>query len=208
MPSPQWLGRLGYRWALRLQRSRRAAILEGRAPEALWLLEHPPVITMGRRGGEVRGAPGGVEVVPVERGGLATVHVPGQLIAYGLIDLGGRGLGVRAYVRALEAGVIAYLATVGIGAGRATGRPGVWVGEAKIAAVGIHVRRGVTLHGVALNLSPDLAAFDWIIPCGLPDASVTSVAALRAEQLLPHHEASAFGHHLRAAIVDTLRRGG
>jgi len=156
----------------------------------------------------VRGAPGGVEVVSVERGGLATVHVPGQLIAYGLIDLGRRGVGVRAYVRALEAGVIAYLASMGIAAGRATGRPGVWVGQAKIAAVGIHVRRGVTLHGVALNLSPDLAAFDWIIPCGLPDASVTSVAALRGGHLLPHREASAFGHHLRAAIVDTLRRGG
>jgi lipoyl(octanoyl) transferase len=207
-PVPQWLGRLDYRWALRLQRARRRSVLAGTAPEALWMLEHPAVVTLGKRGGEVLALPPGVPVVPVERGGLATVHLPGQLVAYAVVDLARRGVGVRDFVWCLEQGVCDYLAELGVQAHRRPGAPGVWVGDDKIAAVGIHVRRGVTLHGLALNLDPDLAAFQWIVPCGLVGTGVTSVRAIRGGAPDPWSAHRALGHHLHAVFVDTQRGRG
>jgi lipoate-protein ligase B len=199
----QWLGQLAYPWALQLQRTRRQAVIDGRAPEVLWLLEHPAVVTRGRRGGEVVGKPAWVPVHDVERGGLATVHVPGQLVGYLIVDLPRHGIGVREGVRRLEEGLIRWLATRGISAGRREGYPGVWVGEAKIAALGLHVRRGVTMHGFALNLDPDLRSFDWIVPCGIAGAQSTSVARCGGGQLLPHEVADEVGASVWHAVVDT-----
>lgn len=201
-PRPQWLGRLGYRWAWRLQGLRREAVIAGRAPEALWLLEHDPVITTGRR--PVAGLPDDVEVVRTERGGLATWHGPGQLVAYVILDVGSRGLGVRRTVHALEEGVIALLGSWGVDAGRRLGFPGVWVGRDKVCAVGLHFRRGVSMHGLALNLDPELSCFDRIVPCGITDGGVTSVARILGHAPRPVDAADALGRYL----VDTLRGAG
>lgn len=143
--------------------------------------EHPLTLTLGRRPHPdlpplAFWRARNVEVVPTERGGLATIHGPGQLVASLVIDLRRRGLGVRRAVRAVEAGLIHWLAAQEIDAHRRQGAPGVWVGDAKIASLGLHIRRDVTLHGFALNLHNDLRPFDWFDACGIADAAATSVA--------------------------------
>lgn len=159
-----------------------------RSGEALAVIEHTPVYTLGRRGGRehlladpavlrARGA----ELIETDRGGDVTFHGPGQLVAYPILDLHARRLGAAAYVRALEQCVIGTLDAFGIRGERVAGRPGVWVRGAKIAAVGVRIERGVSRHGLALNVSTDLAWFDAIVPCGIADASVTSVAAELAQ---------------------------
>lgn len=187
----RWLGQVPYTQALLAQRTRRDGILAGQAAEELWLLEHPSVVTTGRRPVPdldlAALARRGVEVVPTERGGLATWHGPGQLVAYVLIDAEGRGLGARGLVAALEDTVIAWLAGLGLEAGRREGLPGVWVGRDKVCAVGLHLSRGVSMHGLALNLAPDLAICGLFTPCGVVDGGVGSVERLlgwapRAEQ--------------------------
>jgi lipoyl(octanoyl) transferase len=182
---------VGYERALRWQRETADRVLAARdeasmgAPaEALAVIEHTPVYTLGRRGGhehvlvdpaELRAR--GAEVIATDRGGDVTFHGPGQLVAYPILDLRRRRLGAAAYVRALEQCVIATLAAFGIRAERVAGRPGVWApGPAKIAAVGVRIERGVSRHGLALNVSTDLAWFDAIVPCGIADAGVTSMA--------------------------------
>lgn len=201
-PRPQWLGRLSYRWAWRLQASRRQAVIEGRAPEALWLLEHDPVVTIGRRHAVVQPARG-VEVVKTERGGLATWHGPGQLVGYLVLDVGGRGLTVRGTVEAIEAGVIAWLAGLGVAAHRRAPHPGVWVGTDKICALGLHFRRGVSMHGFALNLTCGPDGYAGFVPCGIADAGVTSVAALSDRAPEPWQAASSVGCSIIDAIFDT-----
>ena len=172
---PQWLGRVGYRWAWRLQSLRRESVIKAVAPEAVWLLEHDPVITTGRRQvPELSVA--GLEVVRTERGGLATWHGPGQLVCYLILDIRRRGKTVRGTIEGVEQAVIDYLDTLGLEAGRRCGFPGVWCGPDKLCAVGLHVRRGVSMHGFALNLTPDLSAFSLFTPCGIRDGGVTSVA--------------------------------
>lgn len=141
----------------------------------------------------------------MERGGLATVHVPGQLVGYLIVNAGARGIAVRGVVEGIEAGLIAWLSGQGIVAERRHGAPGVWCGDAKIAAVGLHFRRGVSLHGFALNLAPDLACFDWIVPCGLAGSPVTSIAALRGLRLAPASVADAVAADVWSAVVDTPR---
>ena len=161
----------------------------------VWLLEHdPPVVTVGRR--EAPGTPGeealaavGTQRFAVERGGLATWHGPGQLVAWLVVDAPRRGLGVRTFVEALESAVIGWLATRGVAAHRRTGHPGVWVGRDKICAVGLHFRRGVSMHGIALNLRPDLGGFGLIVPCGITDGGVTSLLALRGASPSPKEAA-------------------
>lgn len=200
-----WLGRVPYGEALARQRARRRAIAQGHAPEALWLLEHPPVVTTGRR--PAPGTPSraalmahGVALHATERGGLATYHAPGQLVAYVLVDLGSRGLAVRHLVARLEDAVIAWLASRGVSAGRRAAHPGVWVGPDKIAAIGLHVRRGVSLHGLALNLCPDLRGFGLIVPCGIQDGGVTSLAQQQGTAPLPADAAASFAAQLIASI--------
>jgi len=193
-----WRGRLPYPQALEQQRARRAAIQAGSAPEALWLLEHDPVITLGRRGAEGLAPPDqlaarGVDVVETERGGLATFHGPGQLVAYLLVDAHGRGWGVRRFVVAIEDALIAWLDTLGVSAGRRDGLPGVWVGTDKIAALGLHFSRGVSMHGLAVNLTTDLSWFDLFVPCGVTDGGVTSVAKLTGTSPDPKAASEALG---------------
>lgn len=178
-------GVVAYGDALRWQRAAAEALAAGRGPEALALLEHPPVFTLGARGrrDSLLAAPealarGGAELVATDRGGDVTFHGPGQLVAYPILDLRRRGIGAAAYVRRLEAVAIATLGAFGIEAARAEGRPGAWVGDAKIAAVGVRVSRGVSRHGLALNVSTDLAWFGRIVPCGIAGAGVASMAGL------------------------------
>ncbi|MEN0066850.1 MAG: lipoyl(octanoyl) transferase LipB [Myxococcota bacterium] len=196
----QWLGRLSFGWAERLQRGRRRSIIAGVAPEVLWLLEHDPVITLGRRGGEVLANPS-IPVVATDRGGLATYHGPGQLVGYLLVDVDARRLGVRRLVEAIEDGLIAWLTTKGILADRRPHAPGVWVGDHKIAALGLHFSRGVSMHGFALNLEPHLAAYQAIVPCGFSSDQVTSVAKLKGGSWPVFDHAADVGQYVRDAIV-------
>lgn len=172
----------------------------------MWLLEHPPVITTGRRsvGGDVEPArvrAAGFELHETERGGLATCHEPGQLVGYLFFDAS--AVGVHRTVAALEEGLIGWLRGEGIAAARREGYPGVWVGREKVAAIGLHFRRGVSMHGFALNLVNDLRGFALIVPCGLADAGVTTVARLTGRHLPPARVAAAVGDRILAALLDT-----
>lgn len=206
-PEIQWLGRLRYGWALRLQRARRDGVLARRAPEAIWLLEHDPVITTGLR--SVDDLPPaatlrarGIDLHRVERGGLATWHGPGQLVGYLIVDLATRGFRVKDVIAGVEDGVIAWLATVGIAAGRRDGYPGVWCGTDKICAIGMHFRRGVSLHGFALNLDPDLSGYDLIVPCGIRDGGVTTVRRQIGRSIALEACADAIGASVWRGVVD------
>jgi lipoyl(octanoyl) transferase len=201
----QWLGRVGYRWAWRLQHARREGILAGHAPEVLWLLEHDPVITTGRRAvppGQLPAGAAGLDVVRTERGGLLTWHGPGQLVGYLLADLPARRWQVRRVVSGVEEGIICWLQARGVDAGRRAGLPGVWVGDNKICAIGMHFRRGVSMHGFALNLAPDLRGFEGFTPCGVTDGGVTSVARELGAAPSPYVAARAVADAVLAGIVD------
>ena len=203
MPSElhaSWIGRVDYLAAWRLQEAVAARVVSG-APERLLLLEHDPVYTIGRRGSldhltaslpELRAA--GASVYRVDRGGDITYHGPGQLVGYPIVALG-QAPDVVAYVRALEDAIRASLADFGIGSRTIDGKTGVWVEvdprgrpgpaarEAKIAAIGVRVSRGITRHGFALNVSTDLAAFERMIPCGFAH-EVASMRSLGVEATL------------------------
>lgn len=164
--------------------------------EVIWTMEHPSVVTTGRR--VPRGLPSaralrrlGTELVSTERGGLATWHGPGQIVAYVLLRLRSRGLSVPAFIEGLEEGMASFLRGRGVEAERVPARPGLWVEGAKIASVGVHVRKGVTLHGCALNLTCDLEPFDWFPPCGLQNGRVTSVLQLQGIAIDPAQAAPA-----------------
>lgn len=178
-------GLVPYLEGVALQGRLEAARLEGRIPDVLVVLEHPPVVTLGHRGNldnvlvsEVELARRGVELHRASRGGDATYHGPGQVVAYPVVSLRALGLTVAELVERLEGAMIDLAAEHGVRAGRLEGKRGVFVGRDKLGAVGIHVGRGVTTHGLALNLDPDLAGFDLIVPCGLRENGVTSLARL------------------------------
>ncbi len=203
-PGPDWLeirdlGRVGYVDALSLQRSLQQEVQDARTAGCprghLLLLEHdPPVITVSRRPGAAGNvlagddllARHGVERHETDRGGDVTYHGPGQLVAYPIVDLDLVGVRIHGWIRLLEQAVINTLAEFGIQAGRDPGATGVWVGRGadtpdgtggrKIAALGVRVSRWVTMHGLALNVDPDLSHFDLIVPCGLAGRPVTSIA--------------------------------
>ncbi|NOY24580.1 MAG: lipoyl(octanoyl) transferase LipB, partial [Oligoflexia bacterium] len=191
------------------------AILRGEAAETLWLLEHPAVVTTGRRAvpdlDRTALAARGIPVVSTRRGGLATWHGPGQLVAYILYDAGRRGLGPKNLVAILENTVIAWLGERDVDAGRRPGLPGVWVGHDKICAVGLHFSRGVSMHGLALNLCPDLSAFSLFSPCGISDGGITSLQGLRGRAPSPKEAAFSLGPALVGALfrdgVDASGRG-
>ncbi len=155
--------------------------------EAVALLEHDPVYTLGARAarGSLRVSEGDLRapLVEVDRGGDVTWHGPGQLVLYPVLDLRARGMRAGDYVRALEGIAIDTLVAWGIEGVRITGRPGVWVDGTKIAAVGVRIDRGVSRHGLALNVAPDLRWFEAIVPCGIHDAGVTSMAARLGDAL-------------------------
>ncbi|MDP3675031.1 MAG: lipoyl(octanoyl) transferase LipB [Novosphingobium sp.] len=174
---------VAYRQALDEMTTRNAAIHGGAARELIWLLEHPPVYTAGTSAAAAELLDPRFEVVAAGRGGRYTYHGPGQRVAYVLLDLNKRARDVRGFVHALEGWVIGTLGDFGIEAWRAEGRVGIWTrdiggGEAKIGAIGVRVRRWVTMHGVAVNLDPDLAHFGGIVPCGIAEYGVTSLARL------------------------------
>ena len=172
-----------YPAALAGMEARAAAIRAGTAGELVWLLEHPPLYTAGTSAvaAELL-APTRFPVYPAGRGGRYTYHGPGQRVGYVLLDLEARGRDVRRFVHALEDWLIAALAECGVAARSEQGRVGIWTGhganEAKIGAIGVRVKRWVTLHGFAINVSPDLSHFGGIVPCGLADFAVSSLAAL------------------------------
>jgi len=178
------LGRRPYGEALALQRELvERRIQGGLSNDLLLLLEHDPVVTLGR-GGRPESLPlspadlgrRGIEWYEVERGGDVTYHNPGQLVGYPILDLHQHRLDLHWYLRQLEATLIAALGELGIAAERKPPYTGVWVGGRKIASLGVHVRRWVTLHGFALNVNNDLSGFDLIVPCGIPGVRMTSVA--------------------------------
>ena len=182
------LGLISYPDALQIQTQCREDRLARRAPDTLLLLEHPPTITIGRSGNaagllsstqelEARG----FQVYPTERGGLVTYHGPGQLVGYVIIDLSEMGIGVHEFMRRLEQVVIDTLEPLGISACRLPGYTGVWVENRKIAAFGVHIKRWITIHGLALNVNPDLSHFQAIVPCGIDDKPVTSILAERGQ---------------------------
>jgi lipoyl(octanoyl) transferase len=178
------LGRRAYHDALALQRALRLHRLDGSLPHDLLLLvEHDPVYTLGR-GTKATSLPqsidalraAGAEVVEIERGGDVTWHGPGQLVGYPILHLAEHREDLHWYLRQLEQVLIDAVATVGVSAERVPGKTGIWSSGAKLASIGIHVKQWVTLHGFALNVDPDLAWFDRIVPCGLEGVTMTSVA--------------------------------
>ena len=171
------LGTIGYAEAAELQRRLVERRRAGEISDTLLLLEHPHVFTLGRnaRREHLLALPPEVKLHTTNRGGDITYHGPGQLVGYPILDLGAIRKDVVWYVRSLEGTLIAALAEFGIEAGRRTGFTGVWVGERKIAAIGVHISRWVTSHGFALNVDPDLRYFQFIVPCGIHDYGVTSI---------------------------------
>lgn len=182
-------GRLDYQQALQWQQQ----LLEqrpGQTFDTLMLLEHPPTITLGRGGNsnnlrmsETTLAERGIPVLRVGRGGDVTYHGPGQLVGYPIVDLAPHGHDLHQFLRRLEETLLATLAAFGLPGRRHPGRTGVWVGEAKIASIGIGVRRWISWHGFALNVTTDLRAFDAIVPCGLAGVRMTSMEKLLGRQL-------------------------
>lgn len=193
-PAPGWLldlrsGPVRYADAWALQRDLMRARQAGAVPDVLLLLEHPPVVTLGRSGKaqnllvspDVLRAHG-IDLFEVERGGDITYHGPGQLVGYPIVDLRALDEDVVRYMRTLEESLIRTLAVFGIEGGRERGYPGVWVGGSKVAAMGVAVKRRVTMHGFALNVSTDLRVFDLINPCGL-GRPVTSMSRLAGQPI-------------------------
>jgi lipoyl(octanoyl) transferase len=197
------LGLTPYGEAVELQRSLAAGVSQGAIPDTIVLLEHPPVITLGRRADEEElHVPEGaeVEVVETDRGGKSTYHGPGQLVGYPILDLNRHGRDVKKYCRDLEEAVIRTLAAFDLAAARLDGLTGVWLEDPprKICSIGVHISRWVTTHGYALNVDLDPAPFsEWITACGLEDASFTTMARelnhpLTVDEVRPA-AASAFG---------------
>jgi lipoyl(octanoyl) transferase len=181
----EWLrsrATIPYPQALAAMDARVDAIAYGEAPECVWLLEHPPLYTAGTSAlpSELL-APGRLPVFTSGRGGRFTYHGPGQRVAYVMLDLSTRARDVRAFVTGLEHWLLAALTLLGVEGERRPSQIGIFVARAKIASIGVRVRRWVSLHGVSLNVDPDLTHFAGIVPCGLKDAPVTSLAALGAE---------------------------
>ncbi|HXT20728.1 MAG TPA: lipoyl(octanoyl) transferase LipB [Thermoanaerobaculia bacterium] len=201
-----FLGSVPYDAAVRLQDAVRRGVRDGDAPERLLLLEHPPVYTLGRNAGdgEITADEGwlasrGIAVHETDRGGQATYHGPGQLVGYPILNLSPDRRDVRRYVADLCEVLVRTLAELGIvAAPRPSPHVGVWVGEEKIASLGVHLSRWITTHGFALNVTTDVSAFAGIVPCGLPGISLTSIARQTgashgveavARRLVPHFAA-------------------
>ena len=202
------LGLTDYGEAHALQRRLQAERIRGEGADTLLLTEHRPVFTLGRNRPEpslrapverVRAL--GIALARTERGGDITYHGPGQLVAYGIIDLRAWGVGVVDYVAALEETMIGALAEWGVEGGRHECARGVWVGGRKIGSVGLHVRRFVSMHGAALNVAPDMAHIALMNPCGLADAEMTSLSAEAGRPVTVARAADAFTRHFARALA-------
>lgn len=203
------LGRLSYQEAFALQQELAQRRLAGEVADTLLLLEHPPVVTLGRRGtwGDILAPPErlaalGVEVCWSSRGGLVTYHGPGQLVAYLVARLVDLAPNVPTLVHGLEEAVVRALAEAGLETWRDEAHPGVWTHGGKIAAIGVALHRGVTLHGLAVNLQPDLSHFALINPCGLADLGVTSYQQATGRELA----VQAFGRRLATHLGQVFGR--
>jgi lipoyl(octanoyl) transferase len=189
---PLGLGRdlVDYESAWALQRRLHADVADGPREDTVLLLEHADVYTAGRRTAAHDRPVDGTPVIDVDRGGKITWHGPGQLVGYPIVALA-EPVDVVAYVRALEGAIIEVCTGLGVPAVRVAGRSGVWVAaddrgrDRKVAAIGVRVARGVTMHGIAVNACPDLRAFDRIVPCGISDADVTSITAETGRRITP-----------------------
>ena len=186
---------VAYEEALAFMEQRAADIRAGKASECIWFLEHPPLFTAGTSADPAElFNPLGFPVFDAGRGGRYTYHGPGQRVGYLMLDLDKRGRDVRCFVHALEGWMIDTLAELGVSAHRAEGRIGIWVGtglqEAKIGALGVRVKRWVTLHGFSLNVDPNLSHFTGIVPCGIAEYGVTSLARLGKQIDLPGVDAA------------------
>lgn len=210
------LGRIDYAAALKLQRERVSARKAGEIPDTLLLLEHPHVYTLGRNArrenilvSPERMAKIGASVFETDRGGDVTYHGPGQLVGYPIFDLSAHRRDVRWYMRSLEEVFIGVAAEYGIRARRIDGLTGVWVNDAKLVAMGVHISRWITSHGFAFNVTTDLSYFERIVPCGLPDKGVTSLERLLSRSVemddASNRVVSAFGRvfgmEMRSAVI-------
>ena len=215
------LGVVEYRIAVALQERIRAAVLEEEQSETLLLLEHPPVYTRGRRSddselplGEDWYRARGIDIVKTDRGGKLTYHGPGQLVGYPIMRIDD----VISYLRAMEGAIVSALAEEGIRARTREGREytGVWVEDRKIASIGLHVQRGITTHGFAINVDNDLAPFDWVTACGLPGVRMTSIAEetgqtdslSRFRTTMSEHFCAAFDHRQVLVAADCFEIDG
>lgn len=203
-------GLVDYLTAWERQRELVAARSDGRAADTVLLLEHPAVYTAGKRTQPEDRPTDGTPVVEVDRGGRITWHGPGQLVGYPIIKLR-PPMDVVGYVRVLEEALIAACADLGLATGRIAGRSGVWLPadefrpERKIAAIGVRITRGITMHGFALNCDPDLGGFDRIVPCGLSDAGVTSLTAELGRQVTIADAIDVVADRLRQALDGELQ---
>ena len=195
----------GYAATLERQLARHKAVVAGEAPNTLFLLEHTPVVTLGREAHAENlllarddYEAEGIEVIESSRGGDVTYHGPGQLVAYPILNLNEWKLSVGWYLRTLESVLIDLLADFGLQGERVEGLTGVWVDGAKVAAIGVGLRRWTTFHGIALNVSPNMAHFKTIIPCGIGDKPVTSLAMLLGSAPSMDTCATRFEHHFRS----------
>ncbi len=186
------------------QLARHKAVVTGEASNTLYLLEHTPVVTLGREAhadnlllADAAYAAEGIEVIESSRGGDVTYHGPGQLVAYPILNLNEWKLSVGWYLRTLESVLIDLLADYGLPGERVEGLTGVWVNGAKVAAIGVGLRRWTTFHGIALNVAPNMAHFKTIIPCGIADKPVTSLAMLLDASPTVDTCAARFDHHFR-----------
>ena len=182
-------GQVRYGESRELQKRLEAARQNGAIPDVLLLLEHPPVYTKGRRStadelpmGEDWYRMQGIEVTETDRGGRVTYHGPGQLVGYPIVDLRAYGDDVHEYIRRMERVMIESLGEWGVEAGCIEGQTGVWVGDRKIGSIGVHVDRGVTTHGFAINVNNDLQPFQWIVPCGIEACRMTSLTPGRVRR--------------------------
>ncbi|MCG6951694.1 MAG: lipoyl(octanoyl) transferase LipB [Betaproteobacteria bacterium] len=195
----QRLGRVEYLTTLEAMR-RFTRLRDAQTPDELWLLEHPPIYTLGHAADPAHGPKAGsLPVIRVERGGQVTYHGPGQVVLYTLVDLGRRAIKVREFVCLMEQAVIDLLAGYGVAGLRRPGAPGVYVGDAKVAALGIRVARGCAFHGLALNVDMDLSPFEAIDPCGYPGLRVTQTRDLGIP-LAPDQA----GERLAAILADAI----
>ncbi|MDX1484589.1 MAG: lipoyl(octanoyl) transferase LipB [Alphaproteobacteria bacterium] len=199
-------GLVAYEDAVKAMETRVAEIRAGQSEELVWCLEHPPLYTAGTSADPAEVLdPRGLPLYRTGRGGRTTWHGPGQRVAYVMLDLKARGGDVRGFVRDLEAWVIATLAVFGVRGERREGRVGIWVAqgrtEEKIAAIGVRVRRWVSYHGIAINVAPDLSHYAGIVPCGIADYGVTSLAALGVDASLEEVDAA-----LRSTFEDVFAR--
>ncbi len=212
-----WVTQLGvveYETGVALQERIRAARQAGEVPDVLLLLEHGPVYTKGRRSaaadlpmGEAWYRSQGIAVSEADRGGKVTYHGPGQLVGYPIMAIGD----VHAYVRSIESALIAALAEEGVAAGAREGLTGVWVGDRKIGSIGLHVQRGITTHGFSVNVDGDLQPWEWIVPCGIEGARMTSIlretdnrSMTCFRKRVAYRFAEAFGQRQRLVSLETI----